>query len=207
MRLIAATLFEFSLRETVRRGERAAGQPQRRVRMAQAARRLYALRAVQASLPGRRGATARRRARWTERRAQAALTHVGFADPQVAADVLRQLQVRTLTAALARLDYTTPAAARTVLANLITARPATPPRHGTPTMPNGSRAPAHPAQSSRPAAPPSGRADVNGRLRAVAGARPPGRQTTARHPDHRRFGHPRSQWGRCACARARSRSG
>lgn len=195
MPVIAATLFEFSLRETVRRGERAAGQPQRRlpalgwlhpveqiqirlqlaadprlpateavrrVRVAHAARRLHALRAVQTRPPGRRGATARRRARWTERRAQAALTRAGFADPQIAAEVLRQLQVRTLTPALAGLDYTTPAAARTVLANLITAPTPAPQRHGAPTMPNGSRALRHPPQSSRPAVPPIGLADING---------------------------------------------
>ncbi len=182
MPVIAATLFEFSLHETARQGERAAGHPRRRlpglgwlrpaelirvqlqlaadpgittaeaasrVRVDRAARRLHALRTAlegQDRVP-RRSAAARRRARRAERRAQAALTRARFTDPLLAAQVLRQLQVRTLTSALARLDYATPQPAQAALASLITASPAAPPPArcpDTPTIPNGSRGLAHP---------------------------------------------------------------
>ena len=95
----------------------------RRVRTEQAARRLYQLRRAlhardQAARPG---ALAARRARAAERRAHAALIRAGFSDPAVAADVLRQVQVLTRTAHLARLDYTTAEPARDAIASLITA--------------------------------------------------------------------------------------
>jgi hypothetical protein len=95
----------------------------RRVRTEQAARRLYRLRrALQArDQAGRPGALAARRACAAERRAHAALIRAGFSDPAVAADVLRQVQVLTRTAYLARLDYTTAEPARDVIASLITA--------------------------------------------------------------------------------------
>ena len=100
----------------------------RRVRTEQAARRLYQLRRAlhardQAARPG---ALADRHARIAERRAHAALIRAGFSDPAVAADVLRQVQVLTRTAYLARLDYTTAEPARDAIASLITAgrRPA-----------------------------------------------------------------------------------
>jgi len=102
----------------------------RRVRTEQAARRLYQLRRAlhardQAARPGalaaRPGALAARRARAAERRAHAALIRAGFSDPAVAADVLRQVQVFTRTAHLARLDYTTAEPARDAIASLITA--------------------------------------------------------------------------------------
>ena len=67
--------------------------------MDQAARRLYQLRLVlhaseQAPTPA---ATAAAEVRQAERRAHAALTRAGFADPAIAAEVLRQVQVLTLT--------------------------------------------------------------------------------------------------------------
>ena len=63
--------------------------------------------------------SAARRLRRAERRARGALARAGFADPAVAAEVLRQVQVLTLTSALAGLDYTTPDAAHAALGNLI----------------------------------------------------------------------------------------
>ena len=139
MPVVAAVLFEFTLRELRQRAagradrqmaalrwlypvERfrvqrllaadeqiSAQQATRRVRTEQAARRLYQLRRAlhardQAPRPG---ALADRRARIAERRAHAALIRAGFSDPAVAADVLRQVQVLTRTAYLARLDYAT----------------------------------------------------------------------------------------------------
>jgi hypothetical protein len=94
----------------------------RRVRVDHAARRLYLLRRAlgppeQAAIPG---AIATRRARVAERRAHSALTRAGFADPDTAAQVLRQVQVLALTPRLAILNYDTAEAARTVVAGLIT---------------------------------------------------------------------------------------
>ncbi len=155
MPVIGAILFEFTLRELrVRAADRAdrrlaalrwvhpvervrvqlrlaaddrisAEAATRRVRVDQAARRLYQLRlALHARDRGARPTgMAARRARIAERRAHAALTRAGFADPAVAADVLRQVQVLTRTPDLARLDYTTAAAAHAAIASLITARP------------------------------------------------------------------------------------
>ena len=47
------------------------------------------------------------------------MTRAGFADPPIAVAVLRQVQVLTTTAALARLDYRTADAAQAAIANLI----------------------------------------------------------------------------------------
>jgi Protein of unknown function (DUF2637) len=160
MPVIAAVLFEFTLRElrlrTAGRADRrltalrwlhpaerirvqlllaadeqmSAEAATRRVRVDQAARRLYLLRRVlgareQAARPG---AMAARRARMAERRAHRALTRAGFADPDIAAGVLRQVQVLALTPRLARLNYDTADAARTAVASLITpGPPAAPP--------------------------------------------------------------------------------
>ena len=93
----------------------------RHVRVDHAARRLYQLRTAlgahdQSARPGARAA---RRIRRAERRAHSALTRAGFADPAVAAAVLRQVQVLTMTAALARLDYRTADAAQAAIASLI----------------------------------------------------------------------------------------
>jgi Protein of unknown function (DUF2637) len=154
MPVIAATLFEFSLRETrhtaaradrqltglrwLRPAERIKVQLQlaadktlpaeaatRRVRVDTAARRLHLLRQALGTpdqAAGRSG-VASFRAHRAERRAQAALTRARFADPGAAAEVLRQVQVLTLTRMLAGLDFTTPDAAEAVLAQLDRAQP------------------------------------------------------------------------------------
>ena len=100
----------------------------RRVRTEQAARRLHQLRrALHArDRAARPGTLAARRARIAERRAHAALIRAGFGDPAIAGDALRQVQVLTRTAHLALLDYTTPDAARDIIASLITVGPPRP---------------------------------------------------------------------------------
>lgn len=165
MPVIAATLFEFSLRETRRtaRGARqrwagpgwlrpaeqirvrlqlsadenvTADAATRRVRAECAARRLYLLR--QALTTRERAASSKaavRRLRRAERRAQAALTRARFTDPAVAAEVLRLVQVLTLTQTLARLDYATPDHAQQVLASLITPTTASDPATAGPVSP------------------------------------------------------------------------
>jgi hypothetical protein len=93
----------------------------RHVRISHAARRLYRLRTVLAARgqPARFGALAARRVHRAERRAHRALARVGFADPAIAAAVLRQVQVLTMTATMATLDYRTADAAQAAIANLI----------------------------------------------------------------------------------------
>ena len=100
-----------------------------RVRIDLAARRLYQLRlALHACDRAARHETATaRRVRAAERRAHAALTRAGFADPDTAASVLRQVQVLTRTRDLARLDYTTAAAANAAIVSLISPGPHTAP--------------------------------------------------------------------------------
>ena len=95
----------------------------RQVRVDHAARRLYQLKtALHAhDQPHARGAMAARRVRQAEHRAHRALTRAGFADPATATAVLRQVQVLTMTTALASLDYRTPDAAQAAIANLFTA--------------------------------------------------------------------------------------
>jgi hypothetical protein len=93
--------------------------------------------------PARPGGLAARRVRRAERRAQGALARAGFADPAVAAAVLRHVQVLTMTAALARLDYRTADAAYAVIASLIGAPAGSAPapgaaREGAPAAPAGS---------------------------------------------------------------------
>ena len=100
-----------------------------RVRIDAAARRLYHLRALlraheQAAGPGM---LATRRIRRAERRAHRALIRAGFTEPLIAVAVLRQVQVMTQTATLARLDYGTADAARAAIDGLISAAPATAP--------------------------------------------------------------------------------
>ena len=104
----------------------------RRVRVDQAARRLYQLRQAlhPVDQPPGPAATAARRIRKAERRAHAALTRAGFADPTIAAEILRQVQILTLTQQLARLDYTTAEPAHAAIANLITAPGAAPGEDG-----------------------------------------------------------------------------
>ena len=92
----------------------------RHVRVDHAARRLYQLRTALAAAdqPSKPGALASR-IRRAERRAHRALARAGFADPAIAAAVLRQVQVMTMAAALARLDYSTADAARAAITSLI----------------------------------------------------------------------------------------
>ena len=103
------------------------------VRADHAARRLYQLKtALRAHDQAHaHAAMAARRVRRAERRAHRALTRAGFADPATATAVLRQVQVLTMTAALARLDYHTPDAAQAAIANLITASSVANPRPDT----------------------------------------------------------------------------
>jgi len=179
MPVIAATLFEFSLRETARETRRTHGHPDRRlpplawlrpaerirvqlqfagdpalpaeaavrrVRADLAAKRLYQLRqALHAASPSSAATRRTRRTRRAERKACAALTRARFADPDIAALVLRQVQVLTITPALASLDYVTAEAAHTAIGNLIAASPAVPPvpPQTTRQIPNGSRKLAH----------------------------------------------------------------
>ena len=103
-----------------------------RVRIDAAARRLYHLRVLlgaheQAAGPG---IVTARRVRRAERRAYGALIRARFTEPLVAFAVLRQVQVMTQTATLARLDYGTADAARAAIASLIPAAPATAPVPG-----------------------------------------------------------------------------
>jgi len=162
MPVIAATLFEFSLRETRHTARGARQRPAgpgwlrpaeqirvrlqlsadenvtteaatRRVRAECAARRLHLLRqALAAREQAANSNAAARRVRRAERRAQAALTRAGFTDLAVAAEVLRLVQVLTLTQTLARLDYATPDHAQQVLASLITSPTASAPATGGP---------------------------------------------------------------------------
>jgi hypothetical protein len=162
MPVIAATLFEFSLRETRHTARGAQQRPAgpgwlrpaeqirvrlqlsadenvtvetatRRVRAECAARRLHLLRqALTARERTVNSNAAARRVRRAERRAQAALTRAGFTDLAVAAEVLRLVQVLTLTQTLARLDYATPDHAQQILASLITPPTASAPATGGP---------------------------------------------------------------------------
>ena len=105
-----------------------------RVRIDAAARRLHHLRALlrageQASRPGMLTA---RRTRRAERRAYGALIRAGFTEPLIAFAVLRQVQVMTQTATLARLDYRTADAAHAAIASLISSAPAAAPASGHP---------------------------------------------------------------------------
>jgi hypothetical protein len=97
-----------------------------RVQIDAAARRLYHFRTLlraheQAASPD---ALAARRVRRAERRAHGALIRARFTEPLIAFAVLRQVQVMTQTATLARLDYGTADAAQAAIANLISSTPA-----------------------------------------------------------------------------------
>ena len=93
----------------------------RHIQVEQAARRLYQLRTALSvhGQSGALGALARRHIRRAEHRAHRALTRAGFADHAVAAAVLRHVQVLTMTAALASLDYDSAEAAQAAIASLI----------------------------------------------------------------------------------------
>jgi hypothetical protein len=155
MPVIAAVLFGFCLQETrsraavqadrrlgplrwLRPAERArvglrmaandalcASEATRRVRVESAARSLYRLRQALAAQGLGTSVAASRQARRALRRAHAALAQAGFADAAVAAEVLRHVQVLTMTTTLATLDYASARAAHAALATLIT--PATTP--------------------------------------------------------------------------------
>jgi hypothetical protein len=142
MPVVAAVLFEFCLQETrarrVQRPERRIGvlrwlrpaervrlhllmsanrtltaeEATRHVRAEAAARALYRLRIVTGTGGGR--------SRRALRRAHAALTAAGFADPVVAAEVLGRVQVLTMTTALATLDYASAEAAHAAIRSMIT---------------------------------------------------------------------------------------
>lgn len=152
MPVVAAVLFEFCLREmrarrTAQADRKLAGlrwlhpvervrvqmdlaaneqssaeQATRRVRIGQAARRLYQLRMALRTYDraARPSALATARVHRAQRLAQAALTRAGFSAADMATEVLRQVQVLTMTAALARLDYTSPDDAQAAIGNLIT---------------------------------------------------------------------------------------
>lgn len=199
MPVIGAVLFEFTLRELrLRSGGRdrqltalrwlhpaerirvqlrlaadeliSAETATRRVRIDQAAKRLYQLRlALHDRNRSRHEAATAQRLRGAERRAQAALTRAGFADPDVAAAVLRQVQVLTQTADLARLDYSTAAAAYATIAALISGGPhATPPPapQAPPPIPQqagslpDSRAPGRPVNDHPPGGQPPAQASI-----------------------------------------------
>src|SRR5581483_5617563 len=100
-----------------------------RVRIDAAARRLYHLRALlRADDQAARSAMfTARRIRRAERRAYGALIRAGFTEPLIAFAVLRQVQVMTQTATLARLDYGTADAARAAIASLISSTAAAAP--------------------------------------------------------------------------------
>lgn len=150
MPVVAAVLFEFCLQETrsrlsarpgrrlsvlrwlhpaerVRVGLRMAAddalpaaEATRRVRVEGGARALYRLREALAAQGPSAGRARSLRARRAVRRAHAALARAGFADPAVAADILRNVQVLTMTTRLATLDYASAGAAHAAIASLIT---------------------------------------------------------------------------------------
>ena len=149
-----------------------AEQATRRVQAEQAARRLYQLRTAlrahdQAARPG---SVAGARVRRAQRRAHAALVRARFTDPDVAADVLRQVQVLTMTTALARLDYASPDDSYAAIGSLITASAGPGPEPCTVAVPPS--APQSPgpllaaAPGRRPAAP------INGHVNSGSAAHP-----------------------------------
>jgi hypothetical protein len=149
-----------------------AGQATRRVRTEQAARRLYQLRIalLDCDRAARPGGNAGARARRAQRRAHAALIRVRFTDQDIAADVLRQVQVLTMTDALARLDYASPDAAHAAIASLITA-PAVPgPLPGTAAVAPPAAEPASPDLAEPPGRSPAAR--VNGHATGGAAGGP-----------------------------------
>jgi hypothetical protein len=98
------------------------GDATRRVRVESAALSLYRLREAIARHGSDQDSAplGARRVRRAHRRAQGALARAGFADASVAADVLRHVQMLTMTATLASLDYTTPDEAHAAIGSMIT---------------------------------------------------------------------------------------
>jgi hypothetical protein len=147
-----------------------------RVRIDVAARRLHHLRALLRSgeQAGRPGMLTARRTRRAERRAYGALIRAGFTEPLIAFAVLRQVQVMTQTATLARLDYRTADAAHAAIASLISSTPAAAPASG------------HPAASDATAAEIAGKnrtdtASLNGHH--LDGCTPPAVMAAAAEPE------------------------
>jgi hypothetical protein len=118
-----------------------ADEATRRVRVESAARNLYRLRAALASRDeaGAEVLMAPRRVRRALRRAHAALARAGFTDASVAAEVLRHVQVLTMTATLAALDYATPGEAHAAIGAMIT--------HGAPPAPEPAGDPERPGET------------------------------------------------------------
>jgi Protein of unknown function (DUF2637) len=102
-----------------------ADEATRRVRVESAARSLYRLREELAAgdRAGECGPLPRR-GRRALRRAHAALATAGFADEAIAAEVLRNVQVLTMTTTLAALDYSSADAAHAAIASLVAPRTA-----------------------------------------------------------------------------------
>jgi Protein of unknown function (DUF2637) len=147
-----------------------------RVRIDVAARRLHHLRALLRSgeQAGRPGMLTARRTRRAERRAYGALIRAGFTEPLIAFAVLRQVQMMTQTATLARLDYRTADAAHAAIASLISSTPAAAPASG------------HPAASDATAAEIAGKnrtdtASLNGHH--LDGCTPPAVMAAAAEPE------------------------
>jgi hypothetical protein len=243
MPVIAAVLFEFTLRELrLRKAGRAdrkltalrwlhpaerirvqlrlaaddrisAEAATRRVRADHAARRLYQLRkalhvAEQAARPG---AMTARRIRVAERRAHTALTRAGFAHPDIAAEVLRQVQVLTLTPRLASLNYDTAEAAQTAIANLIAlGPPAAPAVHDTPDCSTAQASPAWqcphppqvPGQRRRPASRETRGRQLPARTRTATPSSSRRRQASSPRPRGTPTGSARRRWPKSSAARA-----
>jgi Protein of unknown function (DUF2637) len=125
-----------------------------RVQIDAAARRLYHLRTLLRAheQPAGPGALAARRIRRAERRAHGALIRAGSTEPLIAFAVLRQVQVMTQTATLARLDYGTADAARAAIDGLISSTPAA----------AAAPDPAHPAAAEIAVEDPTHTASLNG---------------------------------------------
>jgi len=167
----------------------------RRVRVDIAARRLHLLGQALGTpdRATRHSTLTSYRIRRAERRAQAALTRARFADPAAAAEVLRQVQVLTLTRALAGLDYTTPDTAQAALASLITPRPAPTPAADARTSPAVPfRRPRPAIADKRPNGYPAG-PGLNGTLAALVTPNGP----TGHAPAGKRAKMCRERWGRC----------
>jgi len=201
MPVIAAVLFEFCLQETrsratARSGRRlgalrwarpgesvrvrirmsadealSVGEASRRVRVESAARSLYRLR-VAVSRQGRGGETSRR-ARRALRRAHAALARAGFTDASVAADVLRHVQVLTMTTALATLDYGSAEQAHAAIGSMISVAAVPALEQAGDPAPDGSApgiASPDPQAATRPAAAPEPEPDLLPAGRGTASA-------------------------------------
>lgn len=149
MPVIAAVLFEFSLREGRRASTRHVGSlslihpvealrvgallasnhvlpaavATQQVRVARAAHSLYRLRQAMRSVARRPTSRRQFRVRRAEHHAQVALARTGFFETTTAVDVLRRVQILTMPRTLADLDYRSPEAAKEAIESLITVSP------------------------------------------------------------------------------------